>query len=377
MTANLAGCIAKSQQRVYQFEKPKSAFKVVSGDCDNKDFVFANNSSIGTGMIGSYWNFDDGNISTDQAPKHLFASAGNKQVKLVTTSEFGCKDSITKPITIYPNPNVAFTSDVIYGAPPLTINFDNTSSAGVYTWDFGDGSSTSSLMNPSHVFNDTGTYQVALYVTSQYGCIDSAQLVINVFEPIVDISVINNSITRQGNQWVMKALFKNNGNLTINDVDVKLNLQGKSVLYERITSLNLLPGSFIEYKFKSSFDANDVTPSYFCVEATAADNFDDRNSENNTFCSTINNEFECYNLYPNPASDYISFGLTIPEDGLVEVNLYNEIGVNCIQMKSEYYAKGYSNVILNFNQATMISSASYFIKVSYKESFRTLKFIKH
>jgi PKD repeat protein len=295
----------------------------------------------------------------------------------MTTSNFGCKDSITKPITIYPNPNVAFTSDVIYGAPPLTINFDNTSSAGVYTWDFGDGSSTSSLMNPSHVFNDTGTYQVALYVTSQYGCIDSAQLVINVFEPIVDISVINNSITRQGNQWLMKALFKNNGNLTINDVDVKLNLQGKSVLYERITSLNLLPGSFIEYRFKSSFDANDVTPSYFCVEATAVDNFDDRNSENNTFCSTIKNEFECYNLYPNPASDYISFGLTIPEDGLVEVNLYNEIGVDCIQMKSEYYAKGYSNVILNFNQATMISSASYFIKVRYKESFRTLKFIKH
>jgi len=41
---------------------------VVSGDCDNKDFVFANNSSIGAGMIGSYWNFDDGNVSTDQAP---------------------------------------------------------------------------------------------------------------------------------------------------------------------------------------------------------------------------------------------------------------------------------------------------------------------
>lgn len=371
------GCAVTKNDSLTINPNPKAEFNY-SDACIGKELFLTENSTIATGSIDNFtWNINSVETLFGSSVSYTSNQTGILNTTLITTSDFGCEDSITKSITIYPNPNVAFTSDVIYGAPPLTINFDNTSSAGVYTWDFDDGSSISSLANPSHVFNDTGTYQVELYVTSQYGCIDSAQLVINVFEPIVDISVINNSITRQGNQWVMKALFKNNGNLTINDVDVKLNLQGKSVLYERITSLNLLPGSFIEYKFKSSFDANDVTPSYFCVEATSVDNFSDRNSENNTFCSTIKNEFECYNLYPNPASDYISFGLTIPEDGLVEVNLYNETGRDCIQMKSEYYAKGYSNIILNFNQATMISSASYIIKVRYKESFRTLKFIKH
>lgn len=348
-----------------------------SDACIGKEVVLIENCNISSGAISNYsWNIN--NTQTLQGGTVSFISnqTGIQNTTLVVTSNFGCKDSISKTITIYPNPNVAFTSDIIYGAPPLTINFDNTSSSGNYLWDFGDGSATSSITDPSHVYFDTGSYQVNLYVASQYGCIDSAYKIINVFEPIVDIGVINNSINRQGNKWVMKALFKNNGNLIINDVDIKLNLQGKSVLYERINALNLLPGDVIEYQFKSSFDANEKTPSYFCVEATTVNNSLDRNSENNSYCSTIKDEFECYNLYPNPATDFISFGITIPEDDMIDVQLFNESGSDCIQLQSDYYTKGYSNITLNFNQAKMIASATYFIKVRYKEEFRILKFVK-
>jgi PKD repeat protein len=172
MTANLAGCIAKSQQRVYQFEKPKSAFKVVSGDCDNKDFVFANNSSIGSGMIGSYWNFDDGNVSTDQAPKHIFASAGTKKVKLVTTSEFGCKDSITKNVVVKESPKVSFLNGPACSLKPT--EFTNTTPAVAnaianYLWVFSDGTS-SKLESPSHAWGSLGPKTATLTINLDNGC---------------------------------------------------------------------------------------------------------------------------------------------------------------------------------------------------------------
>lgn len=182
MTANLAGCIAKSQQRVYQFEKPKSSFKVVSGDCDNKDFVFANNSSIGAGMIGSYWNFDDGNVSTDQAPKHIFASSGTKKVKLVTTSEFGCKDSITNNVVVKESPKVSFLNGPACSLKPT--EFTNTTPAvanaiASYLWVFSDGTS-SKVESPSHAWGSLGPKTATLTINLDNGCSASTTKTLDV-----------------------------------------------------------------------------------------------------------------------------------------------------------------------------------------------------
>jgi PKD repeat protein len=172
MTANLAGCIAKSQQRVYQFEKPKAAYKVVSGDCDNKDFVFANNSSIGSGLIGSYWNFDDNSVSTDMAPKHLFGSSGKKNVKLVITSEFGCKDSVTNIVSVKESPKVSFINGPACSLKPT--EFTNTTpsvanSTPSYQWVFSDGKSTKAE-SPSHSWGSLGPKTATLTISLDNGC---------------------------------------------------------------------------------------------------------------------------------------------------------------------------------------------------------------
>jgi len=349
-----------------------------SDACIGKELVLDEDCNIASGTIADFtWNINNTQLLNGNSVAFTSSQTGTLNTTLIATSNFGCKDSISKIITIYPNPSVAFTSDLIYGAPPLTVNFENTSSLGNYSWNFGDGSPISSQYNPSHIFFDTGSYQVKLYVVSQFGCIDSAQSTINIFEPIVDIGIINNGINKSGNKWLMKALFKNNGNLTINELDVKLNLQGKSVLYERISSLNLLPGSSIEYEFNSSFDAGDYSPSYFCVEVTAVDNSTDFNSQNNSFCTTLKKDFECYNLYPNPTTDFISFGITIPEDDNITVTLYDENGKSFIESNSNYYKEGYSTVNINLNQPYQLSAGTYFINVQYKDENRTLKFVKH
>ncbi len=65
--------------------------------------------------------------------------------------------------SIIPNAPVAnFTASPTTGVVPLTVNFSNQSSdASTYSWDFGDGQG-SSAANPLHVYNNAGTYTVAL-----------------------------------------------------------------------------------------------------------------------------------------------------------------------------------------------------------------------
>ena len=58
------------------------------------------------------------------------------------------------------------------GCAPHTVNFTNTSVAGLnYLWDFGDGN-TSNLASPTHTFTTAGTYTVALYAYNPNGCIN-------------------------------------------------------------------------------------------------------------------------------------------------------------------------------------------------------------
>lgn len=69
----------------------------------------------------------------------------------------------------------AFTADVVEGLIPLTVNFEDRSLGGVtdWAWDFGDpgsgGANASTLEDPSHTYNDVGTYDVQLVVDGDTG----------------------------------------------------------------------------------------------------------------------------------------------------------------------------------------------------------------
>ena len=82
-----------------------------------------------------------------------------------------------------PNAHAAATGSTI-GCVPFTVQFQNNSTSAVnYTWNFGDGSATTSATNPSHTYTTAGIYTVKLYASNPNGCtftIDSTVLVITV-----------------------------------------------------------------------------------------------------------------------------------------------------------------------------------------------------
>ena len=63
-----------------------------------------------------------------------------------------------------------FIANPISGFAPLTVNFTDQSIGQItsWSWDFGDGSS-STEQNPTHIYDNNGTYTVSLSVTSPVG----------------------------------------------------------------------------------------------------------------------------------------------------------------------------------------------------------------
>ncbi len=63
-----------------------------------------------------------------------------------------------------------FASELIFGAVPLTVQFSDSSKGFInsWLWNFGDGQ-TSNEQNPSHTYNQSGTFTVSLKVTGPDG----------------------------------------------------------------------------------------------------------------------------------------------------------------------------------------------------------------
>lgn len=146
--------------------------------CFKEENIFLDRSLITTGNILSWkWKFGDNDTSGLQNPAHRFSSPGVYNVSLEVQTVNGCKESIVKPVEIYPLPDAEITSDPNGICQNLPINFFDLSSISFpfkiteWNWKFGDGD-TSIEQNTSHVFVNSGVYKVSLSVISDKGCRD-------------------------------------------------------------------------------------------------------------------------------------------------------------------------------------------------------------
>lgn len=139
-----------------------------------------------------FWEFNDGSpTETDINVTHTFADPGQHIVQLIATNDTsGCTvaRSDTFTITI---PVADFTLDDTAGCKPLEINFtDLSEDAFTYSWDFGDGGS-SSTANPTHTYQEIGTYTVTLIITDINGCNDTLIMpnAVTVTGAVVDFGI--------------------------------------------------------------------------------------------------------------------------------------------------------------------------------------------
>jgi gliding motility-associated-like protein len=145
--------------------------------CENDTIVFLS-TSVGT--IESWqWDFGDGNASQDENPQHAYSDSGFFSVSLYAVDVFGCDSTKTKSdyIHVQAKPVANFTADDTTGACwPATIRFTDESDSDYiqsWQWDFGDNSSGSTVQNPTKIYAEPGSFDVALQVETTYGCKDT------------------------------------------------------------------------------------------------------------------------------------------------------------------------------------------------------------
>lgn len=182
------GCVHDTLKSVAVYPRPHALFTHFDA-CENTNIDINNISFTDFGALTYTWTFGDGDTSSLFEPVHLYKNPGNFALKLKVNSVFTCSDSIIKNIQIYPLPSVNFSANDVCLKTDMHFTNASFSSSGIkrYAWNFGDGIGTIS-QNPTHVFEEAGSYDVSLEVESNDGCAYHVHKIVKVFAlPVASI----------------------------------------------------------------------------------------------------------------------------------------------------------------------------------------------
>jgi PKD repeat protein len=144
---------------------------------------FTNTSAASYSPINYLWTFPDGTTSTEQNPTYT-SPPGIYNVNLYISSNLGCGRDTTISIEIYPTPFPNFTAPNVCLGNSTTFTNLSSQTPGYpvnYLWEFGDNTS-STITNPTHTYNNPGTYLVTLSsITTGTGCVSVANGQVTVF----------------------------------------------------------------------------------------------------------------------------------------------------------------------------------------------------
>ncbi|MBX7206082.1 MAG: PKD domain-containing protein, partial [Bacteroidia bacterium] len=260
---------ASSTLQVYTL--PAAGFKPTT--VCNKDSIHFEDQSLGggTGTPSQWiWDFGDGSsVDTLDKPVHYYVNAGPYQVKMIVTNNFGCRDTITKTVKVYPKPKAAFTIGILCNIDTsFFINKSSISSGNLsYFWNFGDTTTTSTATNPVHVYTKSNTYQVMLVAKSDSGCVDTVITPVLVNgKPKADFtaptcpedSVVFTNLTQSSDAIINQSWnFGDGGTSNIKDAKHLYSAEGtynvKLVVYSAFCKDSLNKSVTVSFKPKADF----------------------------------------------------------------------------------------------------------------------------
>jgi len=170
------GCMATDTIHVLVLTPPTAVadFGPDTTGCSPLEIHFANKSLYADTYI---WDFGDGQFSGAENPVHTYFVPGNYIVKLTARNTTG-QSVHNEQIEVYQNPSAIFNAypTNIVNNEQIVVFYNYSYYDAFSLWNFGDGQ-TSDEENPYHKYENPGSYNVTLTVTTSEGCIDSAVMV--------------------------------------------------------------------------------------------------------------------------------------------------------------------------------------------------------
>tara|TARA_B100000809_G_C15140146_1_gene532760 strand:+ start:8846 stop:11380 length:2535 start_codon:yes stop_codon:yes gene_type:complete len=177
VTGNTNGCIGQDTVTVFVNLLPTVGAESPQTVCEGTQVILN-----GSGAINYSWD----NGITNGNP---FTPTSSNTYTVIGTDANNCSSTDQTIITVNSNPITEIIPSTFSGNPPLSISFDNGSTINNnYTWNFGNGDTSSLFLPPNITYENTGTYIVALIVSDPTtGCLSSDQVIIEV---IGELSII-------------------------------------------------------------------------------------------------------------------------------------------------------------------------------------------
>ena len=321
------GCTDTMSGTAQVYANPEANF-FADDICIGSPTQFSDSSLVVGDFISSYeWQVFGGDSSLIRNPQFIFDVVGPYSVSLkVTTTQGGCQDSVSKVVEAHPLPTAGFNFSPLFGVPPLVVDFTNSSTGATnYMWDFGDfGLSTE--FEPTHVFVDTGEYDIKLTAISEFGCLDSLTTPIKVIQPVLDIALIALRTEQNGDLYSLSVDLQNLGTRDIFNFDLVAELPDGTRIRESWAGI-LRSGESIKYDFNASFELRaGVIPQFTCVRAVDPNGEEDDVPSNNNQCEVNVSGFLALEPYPNPTTDQITMVFFLPDEEEIDIWVFDQLG---------------------------------------------------
>jgi len=216
------GCVASGSKNVIAYPKPVVNFSA-NAVCQLQANAFNNTSTVSSGSISTWgWDFtSDGTIDNNtQNPNYTYSQGGNFNCTLHAITDMGCKDSVTKPVTVYLNPTANFTSPAVCSGAATQFTDASTSQNGTVTgwdWDYtSNGTFDNNTQNANTIYPTYGTYSVTLQVISSLGCLSSTTHTVVVNPNPTVVFLVNNACAGSNFTFANNSTIAANGNLVQN-----------------------------------------------------------------------------------------------------------------------------------------------------------------
>ncbi|HSD78014.1 MAG TPA: DNRLRE domain-containing protein, partial [Solirubrobacteraceae bacterium] len=224
--SGLAGAVTSAKLRMFVTDASPDGGHVHSvspAAWTEAGITFNNAPALATAEIGSLGSVTTGTWAEVDVTKAVTGNGGvSFGIDSLSTNSaiFDSREGATPPQLIVttgsgggqaPVPTASFSGTPTSGTAPLTVQFTDTSTGSPtgWSWDFGDGSPTSTEQNPSHVYTTPGTYTVTLTASNDSGpstpAVATDYIVVTspgggsattTFNPIADAYVQDGSPTR-------------------------------------------------------------------------------------------------------------------------------------------------------------------------------------
>jgi len=174
-------CVDSGEKLITIFPRPRAGF-TFQDDCVKQIIEIEDASTVNFGSI-VYQEWDLSNrLDTGKKVNSIYFVEGSKTIQLIASSQFGCRDTVYKTLTVFPEPKVAFSASEVCLRDTTQFTSNVTLSSGVvtsYNWDYNDASNDTGKA-PKHLYQNWGDYSVELTATSDKGCINSFKSPIRV-----------------------------------------------------------------------------------------------------------------------------------------------------------------------------------------------------